>query len=318
MLNLFFIDKAMKNLLIGIFSLLLISSIVGHLLRQKLTNKNAKEAIDNLIARIKAWWMMTFVFVVTMLIGRLGSIILFGLISFLALKEFIRLIPITKRGEKRALIWSYLIILPFQYYLVAIKWYGMFSIFIPVYAFLFISTRLALADDYEHFFELTARIQWGLMVCVYFISHAPALLMLKITGFERQNVKLLFFLVVIVQLSDVFQYIFGKCFGKTRLVPQISPNKTLEGFLGGIITATLVGTSLWWITPFTPLQAMVISLIITIMGFLGGLTMSAIKRDRGMKDYGTLIAGHGGILDRIDSLCFAAPVFFHLIRYYFT
>jgi phosphatidate cytidylyltransferase len=72
------------------------------------------------------------------------------------------------------------------------------------------------------------------------------------------------------------------------------------------------------ITPFTPWQAALMSVVITVMGFAGGLAMSVIKRDRGVKDFGALIAGNGGVLDPIDSLCFAAPVFFHLTRYFFA
>ena len=193
----------------------------------------------------------------------------------------------------------------------------MFSIFIPVYAFLFIPIRSVLRGDCERFLERTSKIQWGLMVCVYFISHVPALLMLDIPNYTGENAKLLFYLVIVVQLSDVFQYVFGKCFGKTKISPAVSPNKTLEGFLGGISVSVLAGTCLWWITPFAPWQAAIISLVISLMGFLGGLTMSAIKRDRGIKDYGSLIGGHGGMMDRIDSLCFSAPVYFHIIRYFF-
>jgi phosphatidate cytidylyltransferase len=145
----------------------------------------------------------------------------------------------------------------------------------------------------------------------------PAILMIDVIGFRGKNARLLFFLVVVVQLSDVFQYVWGKIAGRHKIAPTISPNKTVEGFFGGVLSATAVGTLLWWATPFKPWQAAVMSLIITLLGFLGGLTMSAIKRDRGVKDYGSLIEGHGGVLDRIDSLCFAGPVFFHLVRYYF-
>ena len=129
---------------------------------------------------------------------------------------------------------------------------------------------------------------------------------------------MLLYFVLVVQASDVLQYIWGKTLGKHKIAPAVSPNKTWEGFLGGVATATLLGTALWWATPFTPWQAAGMSFAITLMGFAGGLVMSAIKRDRGVKDYGTLIKGHGGVMDRIDSLCFSAPVFFHLTRYFFT
>jgi phosphatidate cytidylyltransferase len=155
------------------------------------------------------------------------------------------------------------------------------------------------------------------MVCVYCISYAPALLTLNIPNYQKQDAKLLLFLVIVVQISDVFQYVWGKLLGKRKIAPAISPNKTWEGFIGGVATAVALGTGLWWMTPFSPLQALLLSLAIALMGFAGGLTMSAIKRDRGVKDFGSTIEGHGGILDRMDSICFSAPLFFHLTRWIF-
>jgi phosphatidate cytidylyltransferase len=156
------------------------------------------------------------------------------------------------------------------------------------------------------------------MICAFCLSHAPALLILDIPGFAGRNAQLLLYLVLVDQMSDVLQYVWGKLAGKNKIAPSVSPNKTWEGFLGGVATATLLGAALWWATPFTPLQAAGMSLVITLLGFAGGLVMSAIKRDAGVKDFGAVIEGHGGILDRIDSLCFAAPIFFHLVRYFFT
>jgi phosphatidate cytidylyltransferase len=252
-----------------------------------------------------------------MMTGGIGSVILFGLTSFLALREFITLTP-TKAGDHRTLFWVFFVITPLQYWLVATGWYELFAIMIPVYAFLFVPIRSVLGGDCDRFLERTAKIQWGLMVCVYCVSHAPAIIFLGIPGYEGQNGKLLFYFVLVVQISDVLQYVWGKTLGRNKIAPNISPNKTWEGFLGGITTATLIGAGLWWATPFTPLQSAGMSLAITLMGFAGGLVMSAIKRDRGVKDYGTVIEGHGGVMDRIDSICFAAPVFFHLTRYFFT
>lgn len=161
-------------------------------------------------------------------------------------------------------------------------------------------------------------IQWTLMICVYAVSHAPALLLLDILGYGGREALLLLFLALVVQLSDVFQYTWGKLVGRHPIAPRVSPNKTWEGFVGGAACATLVGTALYWATPFSPLEAAAMSLAMVLVGFLGGLVMAAIKRDRGVKDYGTLLPGHGGVLDRIDSLTFAAPVFFHLTRYFFA
>jgi len=310
------VDHQLCWLGLGVVALLIVASIIGWLLGRNATGP-FRETVDNINARTRAWWVMFVIFYAALLLGKTAVVVLFALISFRALREFITLTP-TRMGDHRSLFWVFFVITPLQYILVAHEWYGLYSIMIPVYAFLFIPTRNAITGDFERFFERAAKIQWGLMVCVYCVSYVPALLDLSIAGYEGRNANLVFFLVLIVQLSDVFQYVWGKTCGRHKIAPAISPNKTWEGFVGGILTATLVGALLWRVTPFTPLQAAGMSLAITLMGFAGGLTMSAIKRDRGVKDYGTLIGGHGGMMDRIDSLCFSAPIFFHLTRYFFT
>ena len=310
-------DPQMRLLLGGIGCLLALASLIGWVLDRRVREDQSRLVVANLNARIRSWWVMTAVFTAALATGGLGSVILFALTSFIALREFITLTP-TRRGDHRTLFWAFFVFAPVQYLLVGIQWYGLFAIFLPVYAFLFIPMRSALAGDTEDFLARTAKIQWGLMIAVYCVSHAPALLMLQIPGYEGQGAKLLLYLIVVVQLSDVLQYVFGKTLGKHRIVPKVSPNKTWEGTLGGIGSASLVGAALWWVTPFSPAQAWIIALLVCLVGFAGGLVMSAIKRDRGVKDFGTLIEGHGGVLDRIDSLCFAAPVFFHLVRYFYT
>jgi len=312
-----FEDRALVALVGGVVVLLLVASIVGWLLGSRITSDAGRATVDNINARIRAWWMMAVIFVVALATGRVGSILLFSLISFLALREFVTLAP-TRPGDHRALFWSFFIVTPLQYYLVYIEWYGLFSILIPVWMSIFLAIRTTLAGDTEHFLERTAITQWGLMICVFFLSHVPALLMLNIPAYENQNAKLMFFLVLVAQLSDVLQFVWGKSIGRRPVAPKISPNKTWEGLIGGVGSATLAGAALWWATPFTPLAAGLMALMITMMGFAGGLIMSAIKRDRGVKDYGAFIEGHGGMLDRIDSLCFAAPVFFHLTRFFYT
>lgn len=301
----------------GVLALLVIATLLGQWLRLRVKSEGGAKTVQNLNARTKAWWFMVVIFTLALATGSVGTVILFGLISFLALREFITLTP-TRLGDHRTLFWGFFIITPLQYALLLSDWYELFICFIPVYVFLFVPLRSAVAGDCEKFLERAAKIQWGLMVCVYCVSHAPALLFLDIPNYEGENGKLLFYFVLIVQISDVLQYVWGKTVGRRKIAPLVSPNKTWGGFLGGVATATLIGAGLWWATPFTPWQSAGMSLAITFMGFAGGLVMSAIKRDRGVKDYGTLIEGHGGVMDRIDSICFAAPVFFHLTRHFFT
>jgi phosphatidate cytidylyltransferase len=299
----------------GIVALLVLATGIGLVIKLAVKDPSARGTIDNLNQRIGAWWVMCIIFGLTLVVGSIGSLVLFGLLSFLALREYVTLVP-TRRADHHTLFWTFFLFTPLQYYLLGIKWTGFFIV-IPVYAFLFIPAAMALAGDTQSFLERAAKIQWGLMICVYCLSYAPALLTLDIHGGYGPDAKLLLYLVIVDQLSDVLQYVWGKLAGRHQIAPTISPNKTWEGFIGGILSATAVGAALWWLTPFTPAAAAAISFMITILGFAGGLVMSAIKRDSGIKDYGTLIQGHGGVLDRMDSMVFAAPVFFHVVRFFY-
>ena len=311
------IDLRLLWLIGGAACVLVVASVIGAILARRATTPGARATVINLNARIRAWWVMCALLAGISIVPNEGAILLFGLTSFLALREFVTLAP-TSPADHSTLSWSFYLVVPLQYLLVWTNWYGMLSIFIPVYVFLLVPTVSVLAGDTEQFLTRTATIQWALMVCVYCVSYIPGLLYLDLRDYSGSNVTLLLFLVIVVQGSDVLQYIWGKSIGRRSIAPKISPNKTWEGFLGGVTCATLLGAALWWATPFAPWQAGLMALVLALMGFAGGLTMSAIKRDRGVKDFGTVIAGHGGVLDRIDSLCFAAPIFFHLTRYFFT
>lgn len=310
-----FTDRDLQLLLTGIFALLIFASIVGQLIAKFAGNQQNQKTIDNLNQRINAWWVMSLVLLAAILLGNIGTLILFVFISFFALRECITLTP-TKLADHQALFWCFFIFLPMQYLLIGLDWYSLFAVFIPVFVFLFIATRIAITGDTVDFLGRVAKIQWSMMIAVYCISYIPALLLLP--GNDVKNVKLIIFLVIVVQLSDVLQYVFGKLFGRHAIVPKLSPNKTVEGFIGGVLSATVIGTALWWITPFEFWQSALISLLMALLGFFGGLCMSAVKRDRGVKDFGAIIEGHGGMMDRLDSLCFAAPVFFHLVHYFWS
>jgi len=305
------------RLFLGIFAVLGLASSIALGLRYTLAKGRPHAVIDNLIDRINAWWVMVALVALAFAFGKGGVIVLFALLSLLALREFVTL-TYTRRSDHLALAMVFYVALPVQYGLIAIDWYGMYSIFIPVYGFLFLPIISALRADTTRFLDRIAEVQWALMLAVFCLSHVPALVTLQIPGFEGREILLIAFLVIVVQSSDVLQYVWGKLFGKHKVAPALSPSKTWEGLVGGVLSATLLGASLWWITPFTPLQAAGIAFAINLMGFFGGLVMSAIKRDHGVKDWGQLIAGHGGVLDRLDSVLFSAPVFFHIVRYGFT
>jgi phosphatidate cytidylyltransferase len=311
----FTLDPKMVWLFGGVAGLLLVASLIGFALSKTVKTESGRETVRNLNARIKAWWGMVAVFAVAFAFGKGVTLILFALTSFYCLREFISLTP-TRPSDHRAIAAAFYLFIPLQYWLIWTSWLSMLTIAIPVYAFLLLPVLSVIRGETEDFLLRTAKIQWGLMLTVFCISHAPALLILNIPDY--QNVYLLFFLITVVQLSDVFQYVFGKLFGRRKIAPNVSPSKTLGGLLGGGLAATAIGAGLFWITPFTPLQAAGMGLVIVLAGFLGGLVLSAVKRSLGAKDWGTMIEGHGGALDRMDSVTFAAPLFFHLVNYFYT
>jgi phosphatidate cytidylyltransferase len=239
-------------------------------------------------------------------------------LSFLALKEYFSITP-TRRADRRVLFWAYLTI-PLQFYWIWIGWYGMFIIFIPVYVFLFLSVRMVMAGETQGFLKAAGTLNWGIMTTVFSISHLAYLLVLPLSvNPAAGGAGLVFFLVVLTQLNDVAQFMFGKSFGRHKITPTVSPNKTWEGLLGGVLATTVVA---WQaaplLTPFTVTQSLAIGIIISLAGFMGDVVISAVKRDLKIKDTGTLIPGHGGILDRIDSLTYTAPLFFHVVAYFYT
>lgn len=304
-------------LLSWIVGLLIVASFVGGILERKYSSDGQNAGIENLTARIRAWWGMVILIGIAFLAGRTGVVILFALCSFAALREFLTLTN-ARRSDHLTLALSFFVVIPFQYWMIWAGEYGIYSIYIPVYCFLLAPIISALRGETDNFLVRVAEVQWALMICVFCASHVPALITLEIAGYEGRGVLLIAFLIVVVQLSDVLQYVWGKLLGKHKIAPRLSPSKTVEGFVGGVASATLIGASLYWITPFTPLQAGIMALVIALMGFFGGLVMSAIKRDRGVKDWGHTIEGHGGFIDRLDSVVFSAPIFFHLTRYFWT
>ncbi|KMN83626.1 phosphatidate cytidylyltransferase [Chromobacterium sp. LK11] len=297
----------------AVFALLVIASVAVRVLESRSPQKNWLE----LKLRIRTWWWIVACFSLTLLGNVPLALVVFALISFLALKEYLTLCA-TRTADHVVLFWAYLSI-PLQYYWLGVHWYGMFIIFIPVYIFLFLPMRMVLIGETQGFLKAAASLQWGLMICVFCLSHMAAVLTLpQLThiGEPAQGAMLLFYLVALTQLNDVAQYLWGKAFGRRKVAPKVSPNKTLEGFLGGALTTCLLGWLLGpLLTPFSPLHAALAGLLIGVMGFIGDIVISAVKRDIGVKDSGRLLPGHGGVLDRLDSLTYTAPLFFHYVHY---
>jgi len=313
-------DPRTIALVTSVLALLTAATAVGQFLKRHPDRGLDPAAIRTFNLRLRGWWILCTVLAAAFWLGTTATVVLFGLVSFWALREFITLTP-TRKGDHRALFWVFFLFTPLHYVLVGLNRYDIFSVFLPVYATLFVLTRVAVAGDYKRFLERTAKIQAGLVVCVYCLSFAPALLQLPVAGTSTAttaagpsaNFRLLFFLILLVQFADCMQYVWSRMLGQRLVAPAVSSNRTWEGLLGSAASTALLAAALWWAAPpFQPWQAAVAGLVVAVMGFAGGMTMSAIKRDRGVKDYGTLVVGHGGVLDRIDSMCFAAPVFYHI------
>ncbi len=314
--------KWLLGVLLGVLAVLY---LVARFLRQQPEGTVNPALVRKFNERIRVWWLMLAILSLAMIFGTEACMVIFFGMSFLALREFITMTP-TRRGDHRALFWVFFIFTPLQYVFVALgqRYYDLYSILIPVYASLIIPARIAVSGDPKRFLERSAKIQAGLLVCVYALSFAPAILTLDLqtrdgrqwSGVLGNNEDLLLYFFVLVQLNDLLQFAWGKLLGRTVIAEAIHASRTWEGMIGGVVSSTLLGIVFSWITPFGIWEAGLIAMVTALMGFAGGMTMSAIKRDRGVTDYGTFVQGHAGLLDRIDSLCFAAPVFFHLTRLY--
>lgn len=268
---------------------------------------------------LKTSWVMATVFWIGWVLGDTVATVLFAIVGFFALREFITLSP-TRRGDHRSLVLAFFVVLPLQFWIVGSKHFDLFTVFIPVYVFLALPVVSALANDPERFLERNAKLQWGIMVCVYGMSHVPALLLLDFPDYRDKGAFLVFFLVFVVQTCMLVQHLLGRRFPHKPVAPQVSQSFQWTSWLAGVAAGGLAGGLLSFITPFKPGQALGMALLACVAGSLGHLVMKALKRDRGIKSWGMQgmsVTGAGGLLDRVDALCFAAPVFFHSVRWYF-
>jgi len=308
-----------KNLppaVLGLFGIIFGALVLGSVVTWALKRFKPEKNWNELSQRVKTWWMMAGIFITAMAVHRAVSIVFFAFISFLALKEFFSLVP-QRRADRRVLFWAFISI-PFQYYWVWIEWYGMFIVFIPVYAFLFMPMRMVIIGETAGFLRAVSMIHWGLMTTVFCLSHIAYLLVTPL----KENPQgggpgLVLFLVMLTQLNDVMQYMWGRLFGRHKIIPKVSPGKTWEGFIGGFVSTIILSVLLArWVTPLPVFHSIMAGMLISGSGFIGDVTISALKRDLGVKDSGSMLPGHGGILDRIDSQIYTAPLFFHFVRYF--
>ena len=297
----------------AIYALLVVAMLIVALLRWR----NPGERYSEVASRTDSWWWMIGAFTLCILLNQTVAVIFLAFISYLALKEYLSLIP-TRRIDREVLLFAYLAI-PLQYYWAAIDWYGMFIVFVPVWMFLFLPPLMVLRGQTEGFLRAVGTLSWGLMMTVFTLSHMAWLLVSgDAVNPVAGGIGLLFFLVVLTQFNDVAQYCWGKLLGRHKVTPTVSPKKTWEGLIGGVVTTTALAAAAGpYLTPMDWRWSVLAGAILGVAGFFGDITLSAVKRDLGVKDTGGLIPGHGGILDRVDSLTYAAPAFVHFVRYFF-
>jgi len=307
-----------------VFGCLALAGIVVFLLStREYPEGPAGDAKRQLLARadgvLRSSWVMVIVFWIGWLSGDTVATVLFGLVSFFALREFLTLSP-TRRSDHRSLVLAFFVILPLQYLLVGTEHFDLFTVFIPVYVFLAIPVVSALANDPQRFLERNAKLQWGIMVCIYGMSHVPALLLLDFPKYHNKNAFLVIFLVLVVQVCMVVQFFAARWLQRAPAAPAISSSFNWPSWWIGVAAGSLLGALLAGVTPFSPAQAFAMAGVACVAGSLGHLVMKAIKRDRGIPIWGadgSGVTGTGGLMDRVDALCFAAPVFFHSVRWYF-
>jgi len=311
-MNINLLTDEVLYVLIGIVAVLIISTFITKIMKQKNNTSGLKEVE----MRIRSWWVMFIIFTFALLIHSTISLIFMALLCFLALKEYFSLIPFN-RSHRLVLFWAYMTI-PIQFLLIYLGWYVMFIVFIPVYMFLLIPIQAIIVGETKNFLRSIATVQWGVMLMVFGLSHLAFLLVLPGQEESIAGAGLVLFLVVLTQANDVAQFLWGKMLGKKKIVPKVSPNKTWAGFIGGVLTTTVLAVILApLITPFSLFSSIIAGLYIGLTGFIGDVNISALKRDLNIKDTSAIIPGHGGILDRVDSLTYTAPLFFHFTRYFY-
>ncbi|MGI9626507.1 MAG: phosphatidate cytidylyltransferase [Longimicrobiales bacterium] len=295
----------------GVLGVLVVSTLITAILGRLKPERDLKEVR----LRIRSWWLMAGLFSLALVAPRGWSLTFFAFVSYLALKEYLSLIP-TRRADRRVLLWVYSAV-PLQYLWIYFEWYGLFIIFVPVYLFLAVPMRMVLIGETSGFLRAAGTIHWGAMIAIFSLGHIAYLLVLPAsTNPNGAGPGLVLFLVLLTQLNDVAQFMWGKAVGAKRVMPSVSPNKTWGGLIGGVgTTVVLAVLSFGALTPFTIYEAAGAGVLIGVFGFIGDVVISAVKRDLQVKDSGALLPGHGGILDRLDSLTYTAPLFFHYTYY---
>jgi phosphatidate cytidylyltransferase len=312
-------SQQVQLLFVVLFGLLLVISAYAAM-RTVSEEDAAGEALRERFHReLRAVWVTAVIFWLAWVSGTVGATLLFGIVSFLAFREYVTLLK-TRASDHRSLLLAFFVVLPLQFVLVGSGDFGMFSVFIPVYVFIALPVVSALAGDPERFLERNAKIQWGIMVCIYGLSHAPALLLLNLPRAAGKGAFLLFLLVMVAGSAQIAQELAARRLRRRPVARHIDRSFSYPALGLGVLAAAAIGTVLAWTTlGFKVPQALAMSMIAAASGAFGEFVMRALKKDAGVRHWGNAasVTGAVGLLDRVAPICFAAPVFFHSVVWYF-
>lgn len=263
----------------------------------------------------RGWLIMIPLVLATLAAGREAIVIGVGLLAGLGFREFARATGLYDDWWMTGTVYLGIVAVAATSLVSDPKtgvdgWYGLFIV-IPVYVVSAILIVPIARNVAQQQLQRVALAILGFVYLGWMFSH------LGFLANSPHAIGYLLFLVLAVEGSDIAAFTCGKLFGRRKLRSNISPNKTLGGSAGALGISLILPWLLWFSFPhFDPIDLVLTGLIVGIGGQLGDLTISFIKRDIGIKNMGALIPGHGGILDRIDSLIFVAPLFFHMTRYF--
>lgn len=286
--------------LLGIFAIILLIQSLVFILKKK--------EFKSLWTPYLVWFILIPILLIPLLLGRTYFIFVVLLLALASFREFTRA---TGLWTDKSFTWAGYLSIILIFYAVFIDWYALYNA-LPIYCMLAVLAIPILRGEFEHMIQKTCLTILGILYFGWLFSH--------LAYFENMQggIGYIIFIIILVELNDALAATFGKLFGRHKFVPRISPNKTIEGTALSLVGILFFAHIFRFAIPeYSTWQIWVIAILISIGGTCGDLVISFIKRDLQIKDMGKLIPGHGGILDRFDSLIFVAPIFFHFTRYFF-
>lgn len=306
------VDATIQTILTICLSILLFFTLLFYAWRFVRPRPFLKEMLD----RTHSWWVIFFLYILFFCIEKNLGYVGLALLSASALYEFLG--KLDDSQVPRSLRWLCFIMVPVQFVLCWRSEFLPAVVLIPVVFFVLGTVIVLLFEKTKVIITAPATALWAMLINVYGFAHLALLLSFPaLPGSPTGAQGLFLFYIFLTQFNDVLQFLWGTILGRHKIHTEISPKKTWEGLIGGVVTTAVLAVLLHDLTPFDVTQSVIVGLLLATTGFLGDLTVSAIKRSLGLKDMGTVIPGHGGILDRIDSIVLSSLIYFYLVLYWF-